>query len=150
MTTALSYLIGGRSMFGNFRKKLFNNLFARFVLVGGVATLVDWTTFYLLTVHVGLYYQVSLFVGLFLGSVTGYALNKTFTFKSKTKQITKQFLMHSSIVAFAFICSGIIMYVFVDALHLPAFVSRIMTTGIIFLLNFILHKYITFNETFYL
>ncbi|MFW6233691.1 MAG: hypothetical protein ACOC3Z_03445 [Nanoarchaeota archaeon] len=38
------------------------------------------------------------------------------------------------------------MFIFVDILNLHRMLSRILTTGLIFIFNYVLHKFITFNK----
>jgi putative flippase GtrA len=127
-------------------KKLLKIEFVKFFIVGGVSTLIDWGSFFILSMIFGFYYQLSLVVSYTLGGITNYSLNKIFTFKNKSKNLALQFTTFFSLALFSLFVSMLIMYLLVDILSMHEMLSRMLTTALVFLLNYVMHKYITFNK----
>ena len=65
--------------------------FIRYTLVGGIATIMDWSIFYIFAIILGIYYQIALVISFVIVGITHYTLSKIFTFKCKSKKIIKQF-----------------------------------------------------------
>lgn len=123
--------------------------FLKYFMVGGIATAVDWGTFYIFGVKLGFYYQLALVISFTLGSVTNYTLNKVFTFQNKSKKIAQQLGVHLGISAVSLLFNMFLMYVAVDIFSVSKMIGRIVTTIIMLIINFFLHKNITFNERFF-
>jgi putative flippase GtrA len=123
--------------------------FARHILTGGIATIIDWTMFYALAIIIGIYYQIALIISIATASITNYILSKTFTFKCKSKKIIPQFFLFSIIVIIYLLLSILLMTLFVESLNLHKMTSKILTTGIMLIINYNLHKHITFNKKFF-
>jgi putative flippase GtrA len=126
-----------------------NNQFIRYCLVGGMATFADWGTFYLFNIVFGVYYQIALIFSFAIGSTTNYTLNKFFTFKSKTKNIKKQFTVHLTISTASLLLNMLFMYLLVDLACTSTMLGRVITTVIMLVINYFLHKNITFNKKFF-
>jgi len=130
----------------SFHKKLLKFEFIRYVLVGGLATIIDWMVFYILVILLGLYYQFSLVISFSLGATTNYAFNKIFTFKCKSRKIISQFSLFSVIAVISLLLSMFLMFFLVDIILLEKMLSRILTTVIMLIINYSMNKYITFNK----
>jgi putative flippase GtrA len=130
-------------------KKLTNLRFVRYILVGGIATGVDWSLFYILALTLNVYYLLSLILSFSAASITHYILNKIFTFKCKSKMVVKQFFYFISISIISLILSTLIILILVDLMLIQKMISRIITTLILFILNYFMHKYFTFNRRFF-
>lgn len=130
-------------------KKIHFFEFFRFILVGGVATALDWSVFYLLAIKIMLYYQLSLMISFSLACIVNYTFNKLFTFRSKSKKIFRQFSLFSVIAIFSLLLTMILMFIFVDVLFIHKMLSRIFVTMIMLFFNYILHKFLTFNKRFF-
>ena len=124
--------------------------FSIYVLMGGMATSVDWLSFYFLNILWGLSYLLAVTLSFSLGAVTNYLLNKFITFKDKTRQIIAQIGVYSFICALSLLCSIGLMYALVEWVKLWPMLARILTTGIMLLINFLMHKFITYNQQVYL
>lgn len=129
----------------NLIKKVTQFEISRFFLAGVVATLVDWFTFFFL-ISFGIHYQISLFASMFLGAITNYIINRIFTFKSKTKYVATQVATHLTVAAMGWLVSAGIMFLLVELLTWNVMLARIITTLLVFVLNYVMHKNITFNK----
>lgn len=129
--------------------KLTKYQFSRYFIVGGIATLVDWSTFYFFAITIQFNYQGALVVAFILGSLTNYILNKIFTFRCRSKKIAGQMAMHLSVSAISLLMNMGAMYVLVSILNFGKMPSRIIVTIIMLVINFLTHKYLTFNKNLF-
>jgi len=131
-------------------KKLSNNLMQiqlfRYFIAGGLATIVDWGSFYLLAISAGINYQVALIISFILGSITNYILNKFFTFQCKSKKIAGQLSMHLTISGVSLLINMGLMYILVSTFSIGKMPSRVAITLIMLVVNFFMHKHLTFNK----
>jgi putative flippase GtrA len=124
--------------------------FILYTAMGGLATGVDWFSFYLLNPVSGISYIPAVTVSFILGAITNYFLNKYLTFKDRTRQIVAQIGIYSVLCGFSLMCSIGLMYALVEWMKFWPMLARIFTTGIMLLLNFFMHKFITYNAQVYL
>ena len=133
--------------------KLFNKLlkpeFIKYLLVGGFATILDWSLFYLFAITLNTHYQIAIVISFLIAGTTHYTLNKIFTFKCKSRKILKQYFLFISTAIVALFLSMLIMFVLVDVILIEKMTSKILTTGILLMVNYTIHKNITFNKRFF-
>jgi putative flippase GtrA len=122
---------------------------ARYVLVGGASTGVDWGVYYLGAIVAGLHYQISLVIAQVLAGAVHYVLNKTYTFRCTSRQILRQVAAYTLVALVYLLLSMAVMYLLVDLLGLDKMLSRVATTGIMIVVSFLLHRAVTFNERFF-
>jgi putative flippase GtrA len=122
---------------------------ARYLLVGGAATCVDWGVYYLCAIVAALHYQISLVIAQVLAGAVHYVLNKTFTFRCTSRQILRQIGAYVLVSLVYLLLSMVVMYLLVDLLGLGKMVSRVATTGVMILASYFLHRAVTFNERFF-
>jgi putative flippase GtrA len=120
--------------------------FARYVVVGAVSTLCDWTLFYLFALRLHLHYQAAVALSLFITFGVHFSLNKLFTFRCPSKRIVRQFLLHLLVAGVYLALSMGCMYVLVETAGLPKMLSKMVTTGIMVTVSFTLSKFVTFNR----
>ncbi len=123
--------------------------FIRYLLVGGTSTVVDWSCFYASHTLAKTPHTPALIFALSTGTLTHYILNQVFTFKVSISQKKKQLVIYTLIVGFSFVCNIAIMNALISGLTLPAFPSRVITTGLMVVVNYLMHKFTTFNPNLY-
>lgn len=138
-----------KTILKNLYAKLTKFEFIRYFVIGVIATIIDWGSFYFLALGINLHYQPSLIISFSAGAITNYTLNKIFTFKCKSKQIITQFSFYTIVSLLSLFVSMGIMLILVDLLLLHKLVSRITTTFIMLIANYLMHKHLTFNKRFF-
>jgi len=123
--------------------------FIRYVLVGGTATLIDWILFYIFALKLTFHYQIALIISFSTATLTHYILSKKFTFKCQSKKILKQIFLFFMISIISLSISIFIMFIFIDLILISKMLSRVLTTGILLIVNYLIHKNITFNKKFF-
>ena len=136
-------------MINNFKNKLFKFDFVKFLIVGALSTIIDWGSFFLIAIILGLHYQISLVIAYTFGGITNYVLNKFFTFKNYSKQIALQLVTFFTLAFTSLLISMVIMFFLVEVFILHEMISRILTTFIVFIINYFMHKFITFNKNIF-
>lgn len=130
-------------------KNLIKSEFIRYILVGGTATLIDWILFYIFALKLIFHYQIALIISFSTATIVHYILSKKFTFKCRSKKIIKQISLFFLISILSLSISIFIMFIFIDLVLIPKMISRILTTGILLIVNYLIHKNITFNKKFF-
>lgn len=116
-----------------------------YVLVGVVATIVDWGTFFLLNYFFRLFYILAVSCSFTLGALTHFILNRTYTFQNRYEKIGRQYLVHLSISIVSLLVTILLMFLFVQFAAMPKFTARVATSLIVVFLNFTAHRKITFG-----
>lgn len=124
----------------NLDKKLIKQIF-KFIIVGGIATLIDWIIYYI-------FYNIFNFSPL-IANIISFAISVTYNYiasvkwvfnvnkdKSK-KQLFLEFMIFSVI---GLILTEIIIYFGTDIIKMNAMIIKIIATGIVMIFNFITRK----------
>lgn len=123
--------------------------FVVYAAVGAVATAVDWGSFYACIKPLGIHYALAVVVSFLLGATTNYTLNRWITFRDRTKAIAAQVTVYAAVSLVSLLMSVGLMALGVEVVHLSPMGARIVTTGVMLLANFAMHKAMTFNPALY-
>ena len=133
-------------------KKLLNKLFFtktnntyiqffRSTFVGAISTLADMGLLYILTDFAHIHYLISTALGFILGTIINYILSIFWVFKDKKlKNKTAEFIIFSVIGAIGLLLNELFMWLFTDIAGLYYLISKIISTIIVFLFNFLTRK----------
>ena len=128
--------------------KLTNNIYIqafRYILSGIVAFSVDFVTLFSLTEFLGVYYMVSAAIAFLLGLFTSYILNIKWVFvnrKFNNKLIEISLFFFIGIIGEFLNLASI--WIFTEYFGLFYLISKIITTLIIFIWNFLAKKILLF------
>lgn len=118
----------------------------RYVFVGGIAFVADFGCLFLLTEYAGLHYLVSATISFIVGLAVNYILSTLWVFKEgKVKNRYVEFLFFALIGVIGLGLNALIMYVFTDLLSVYYLLSKIISTVLVFMWNFLARKYLLFN-----
>ena len=120
--------------------------------VGGVSALVEWAVFSLLEYLLDMPYLLATILAFIFSTTTNWFLGRTFTFKEsaykdkKAKEIFLVFLVSAIGLGF----NLLLMYLFVDVFgmntNLLKTIAKIISTGIVFIWNFLSRKLWIYRE----
>ena len=120
--------------------------------VGGASALVEWCVFSLLEYLLDVPYLLATVLAFLVSTTTNWILGRTFTFKDsayrekKAKEAFLVFLVSGIGLAF----NLILMYLFVDVFgmntNLLKTIAKIISTGIVFIWNFLSRKLWIYKE----
>lgn len=129
-------------------KKLFrvktNNVliqFFRYIWVGGIAAIVNIGMLYVFTDIIHLYYLFSNVLSFTLGLLVNYILSKKFVFQEKvTMNRMKEFIIYAIIGIIGLGIDTGLIWVFTSGLSIYYLISKIISTMIVFIWNFVARK----------
>lgn len=121
-------------------EKLFVQIF-KFVIVGGVATVIDWLIYYLLFNFLKINPLVANILSFSISVVYNYLASVKWVFdvdnnKSK-RQMFIEFMIFSII---GLILTEVLLWIFISGLKINALISKIIATAIVMVFNFITRK----------
>lgn len=119
--------------------------FSRFVLVGGISTIINYALFFLLFRMFGINYIAASATGYVVGTLFGYIFNARLTFRSKPGlSVVPYFLVY----LFSLIASLGVLKFFASSVGINPMYANILAIGFSTVTNFLGSRYIAFNEKF--
>ncbi len=115
-----------------------------YVIVGGLATVVEWAAFYIFNDVLSINYMIATALAFILSTFANWAFGKLILFKEKQnvfKELAKIYL--TSIAGL--LMNLLIMWVAVDLIGINEMVSKILATGIVFFWNFFIRKFLIYK-----
>ncbi|MDD5499735.1 MAG: GtrA family protein [Candidatus Nanoarchaeia archaeon] len=128
-------------MFGKFISKRFMLYF----FIGGFAATVDFAS-YLILVEIGINYLLAHPIAVWAASTLKFFLNKSITFKNKSKKIFQQYLLSLLVVAVYLAFTEIFLLIFVKFAGLNEIFLKMLVILLGVGLNYGLDKKITFGK----
>lgn len=129
-------------------KKILNQEFARYIIGGGIITLIN---IFLYTILVFLKIKIhwANLIALIVAKVLGYFINKYYVYQSRDKDIRSMGKEAGKyIIARGF--TGILDYfatvILIEAYYYPKYLTKYVITAIVIILNYILGKYFVFKK----
>lgn len=131
-------------------KKLLTNLqfkqFIKFSVVGVSGTVIDWIFYFIFTRWLFTYYLIAKALSFIFAAANNYFWNRVWTFRSKDKNIVKQFIKFFAVSVIGLFINILIMYIVVNDFKLSDFYGLIIATAIVMFWNFFANKLWTFKE----
>ena len=122
------------------KTKLFKQIF-RFIIVGGIATIIDWTIYYILfnifEINPLIENILSFSVAVVYNCIASIKWVFTVDENKNKKQIFIEFVILSII---GLIISEILLYIFVDTIKINEMISKVLATIIVMTFNFVTRK----------
>ncbi|MBP1677501.1 MAG: polysaccharide synthesis protein GtrA [Bacteroidetes bacterium] len=119
----------------------------RYIVAGGIAFAIDVAILWLLTEHLHIYYLVSSTISFIIGLITSYLISILWVFDEKRiKNKTIEIIIFGIIGGVGLILTSFFMWLFTSVLLFYYLYSKIITTVIVFIWNFIAKKKILFTK----
>lgn len=119
----------------------------RYTIVGGLAFIADYGLLYLLTEYAGIHYLLSATFSFIAGLIINYLISIQWIFrKSKLKSRMWEFVVFGIIGLVGLGLNNLFMYLLTQHLHLYYMISKLITTAIVMLWNFLGRRIILFNN----
>jgi len=119
--------------------------FIRYVLLAGIATVIDFLVLYSLTEYAHVWYFISSALSYLCGMVTNFALNKIFNFANRSRKIIRQFSVFASVALVGLALNQLIIYLLVEHSGLWYIYAKFISVMIVMIYSFIGHKKLTFK-----
>jgi putative flippase GtrA len=119
--------------------------FARFLIIGGISTIIFYSTFIISLRIFGIYYLLANFIGFICGISFGYPMNKHWTFK-KSHQKQTHFPQYLAVYLTSLGISTIFLKVTVDYLGIIPEIASILSIMITTCTNFSGIRFLVFKK----
>lgn len=121
--------------------------FAKYLLVGGLAFLVDFSALFVLTDYLGLHYLISASLAFLLGLITNYLLCIALVFDYRAlENASHEFYIFALIGIAGLLLNNVLMFLLTELLDLHYLISKAGAAAVILLLNFSLRRSLLFVE----
>ena len=119
--------------------------FIKFGLVGLSNAIVLYGVYYLL-LKAGMHYILAYIIAFILSVLNAYLWNNRFVFKNSTESFFKKIIKVYASYTFTFLLSTVLLYVWVDLLHISDKIGPIINIVITTPINFIMNKIWAFRK----
>ena len=134
---------------------MFNKLFVlykkykeiiNYLIFGGLTTLISIITYALFAKVFHIDYLISNVLSWVLAVLFAYITNKLFVFESKSKKDIKEITSFFFFRIVSLVMEMIILYVFVDMLHIDDLITKIIAQVIVIVSNYVFSKVFVFKK----
>lgn len=120
--------------------------FLRYIVVGGFAFIIDFSTLFFLTEYLHVHYLVSSAVAFIFGLNVNYFLSKRFVFNSsRLKSVHIEYLTIIFISITSLLLNQLLLWFITEKIGLFYLYSKLVSAGIVLIYNFTIRKIIVFN-----
>lgn len=129
-------------------RRLYGNEKVRFLIVGGINTVLGLLVFYVVQYFIGKYvtYIGSLLVTHFLVSTLGFVLYRKYVFKVTGNRLV-DYIRFQSVYSISLISNLIILPILVSGLHWNVYLAQTLTVIGVTFVSFIGHKFFSFRRS---
>ena len=111
-----------------------------YLIVGGIATLVECVLFYIFDTKLGIHYMPATALAFMVSTFANWLAGKLILFKDWSNVIPEIVKIYATSIA-GLLFNLVLMWIMVDIMGLQEMVSKIIATGIVFMWNFLIRKY---------
>jgi putative flippase GtrA len=122
-----------------------NKIFVGYAIIGTIATFVDFAFLYSFVEFFKLWYIYSAIFSFLIAAFVNFYLNRKFNFKNKNRRFFLQFLIFLIFAIIGAVLNIFILYIFTEFFKMWYISSKVISTGFVFIINYIFNKYITFR-----
>ena len=122
-----------------FKNNLLNQIL-KFGLVGGTAFVIDYVLLYFCTEFLHIHYLISSIISFTVSVIFNYILSIKWIFDVKKKQDVKDFVIFIILSVIGLGINSLIMYVMVEKFGVYYMLSKIVSTAVVMVYNFITRK----------
>ncbi len=117
----------------------------RYIISGGTAAATDLTILYILHSLIGIHYLISAILAYLVAFWVSFLLHKFWTFSSHEERTHKQVVMYFGTSSFALALNTLLMYIFVDHIHLPVMLAQFIVGAMVAFCSFFISRNFVFK-----
>ena len=121
------------------RKSLYIQIF-EFVVVGGIATLIDWIIYFVLFNYFHIFPLISNIISYSISGIYNFIMSVKWVFDTKDKSMKRLLFEFIVLSLLGLIISEFIIWFFLEILSFDSIIAKILSTLIVMVINFILRK----------
>lgn len=115
--------------------------FFLYLVVGALATVVEWGAFYLFDVIFGIHYTFSTALAFAVSTFSNWGFGKLILFRQKSRNVAGEIFKIYLISVIGLLMNIAIMFVAIEKIGISDMISKIIATGIVFVWNFLIRKF---------
>ncbi len=120
--------------------------FSRYLVVGGLASVVDFGLLYLLTEFAGIHYLISAAIAFLFGLLTNYYLSRLWVFNRRTlKSVSMELVVFTGIGVVGLALNEVIIWFAREKIHFHYMMAKAISAGILLIWNFGARKSVLFR-----
>jgi putative flippase GtrA len=120
--------------------------FSRYLVVGGLAFVVDFGSLYLLTEFAGLHYLISAAIAFLFGLLTNYCLSRLWVFDRRTiENVAMEFVIFTVIGIVGLGLNEAIIWFVREKIHFHYMIAKAISSAIVLIWNFGARKSVLFR-----
>lgn len=122
--------------------------FFRYIFVGGIATVVDWSILFLLTDFAHIYHLVSAVIAFVAGLVANFVLSQLLVFQANEARVNAvmEFVCYALIGVVGLGITEVILLLLTNHWHMHYMLSKVIATVIVLAWNYMARKKIIYKK----
>lgn len=117
-----------------------------YLVVGGLATLVEWGAFYIFDSVFSIHYMIATALAFVLSTFANWAFGRLILFREKMGQSTiLELLKIYAVSVIGLLMNLLIMFIAVEKIGLNEMISKIIATCLVFVWNFLIRKLVIYK-----
>lgn len=116
-----------------------------YLFVGGCATIVEWSVFYVLRHPIHMHYMLATAIAFILSTFANWIVGKWLLFQQKQNKIWKELIKIYATSAAGLLMNLLIMWIAIDLIGIQDMIAKIIATGIVFFWNFLVRKLLIYK-----
>ena len=121
-------------------------VFFKYAIVGCLGTAIDMGSLYVFVEFLHIHLLLAAAMSFILAVINNFILNKYWTFQNKSSNIRKQFIKFLIVSITGLLLTELFMALFVYDLKIWYMASKLITSGLVLIWNFLANKYWTFKD----
>lgn len=117
-----------------------------YLIVGGTAAIVEWILFYVFTTYLNFYYLLATVTAYIFSTFSNWLAGRLIMFKKSEKGLFFELISIYGASVIGLLLNLIIMWIAVDALHINSMISKVIATGLVFVWNFLIRKFVIYRK----
>jgi len=128
-----------------YREKIYKII--RYLISGCTAAVANLSSMYLFTDIFGFWYMYSAVLAFSVAFFVSFLLQKYWTFKEiSVKKVHTQISLYLLVGILNLVCNALLLYVFVDILHMWYMTGQFLVSGMIAVWSFFIYRKFIFNQ----
>ena len=119
--------------------------FILYFIVGGLATLVEWGAFYIFDKWLSFHYMLATALAFVLSTFANWASGRLILFRESKQNTWLELAKIYAVSRIGLLLNIGIMYIEVDKLLMNEMLSKMIATGIVFVWNFLIRKFVIYK-----
>lgn len=121
--------------------------FFRYLFVGGIATIVDWSILFF-TAKIGIHYLIAAIIGFVFGLIVNFLMSKKFVFSGEIVRVNiwTEFFAYALIGLVGLGLTEIFMFLLTEIFLIYFMISKMISTVIVLVWNYLARKIILYKK----